>query len=463
MTSAMTSALALSLGVLAALSFAASPRVKNASGFFMGADASGNPPGLWTLVLSQVTTWIFARSLLNAALLGYAFGIVGVLGYTAYYLSFLTGGLIVDRLRFARGYANIQSFMRVEYGAFGVVTYNILIALRLISEVFANLLVVGIIFGVAGSWQYHAAIAFVTAVTLLYSLSGGLHASLRTDVLQMVLFLIVMAVLIVILLFRPDFNPHAMMASSPDITGPGWVLLAVALLQVISYPMHDPVMMDRGWLADRKTTWMSFIHAFWLSALCIFAFGLIGLYAGLYKMPGEAMLKTFERLFDPVTILLVNVALIVSAMSTLDSALASSAKLAVIDMKLGAPSVRNGRIAMTVFMIGGILLLLTGSNDLFAAVAISGTAAMFLTPVIIFRLMADVKAPLWSYQLSFVLALAGAILYFFESSGYTKLVTALFGPMHNYTILLIINFVIFAGSCLAYGVGAMTMKGQRTG
>ena len=39
----------------------------------------GGRPGVWTLTFSQVTTWIFARSLLNAAILGYFFGIAGAL------------------------------------------------------------------------------------------------------------------------------------------------------------------------------------------------------------------------------------------------------------------------------------------------------------------------------------------------------------------------------------------------
>jgi len=37
-------------------------------------------PGSWTLTFSQVTTWIFARSLLNAGLLRYFFGIAGLYG-----------------------------------------------------------------------------------------------------------------------------------------------------------------------------------------------------------------------------------------------------------------------------------------------------------------------------------------------------------------------------------------------
>src|SRR5690554_502815 len=110
------------------------------------------------------------------------------------------------------------------------------------------------------------------------------------------------------------------------------LILLVALLQVWSYPMHDPVMMDRGFLADRRTTWRSFIHAGWISTL------------------------------------------------------SSSAKLVVMDMKLVPARVNNGRIAMVLFMLLGLALVFWGNKDLFSAVAVSGTASMYLAPVIFFSL-----------------------------------------------------------------------------
>lgn len=72
---------------------------KGGNAFFKGLSRTGKPPGLITLTLSQVTTWIFARSLMNAAILGYYYGIWGTLAYATYYLSFLTGGKIIDPVR----------------------------------------------------------------------------------------------------------------------------------------------------------------------------------------------------------------------------------------------------------------------------------------------------------------------------------------------------------------------------
>ncbi|MBX2825280.1 MAG: sodium:proline symporter, partial [Gammaproteobacteria bacterium] len=158
--------------VLAVTSLSLGRRTGNLNGFFRGHDAQGKTPGLLTLILSQTTTWIFARSLLNAAILGFYYGLWGTLAYATYYLSFLTGAVIVDRIRFHHGCESIQQFLADRFGAIGPACYNVVIALRLVSEVFANLLVIGILFGVAGSSGYTLSIIGFAIVTLVYSMLG---------------------------------------------------------------------------------------------------------------------------------------------------------------------------------------------------------------------------------------------------------------------------------------------------
>ena len=444
------------VGILAAvaiLSVAIAPRVRTADGFFRGWSDSGAVPGLVTLTLSQVTTWIFARSLLNAGILGYFYGISGALAYTAYYGSFLTGWLIVDRLRFAHGSTNVQSFLADRFGPLGSAAFNLLVSLRLLSEVFANLLVVGIVFGVAGSGAHASAILGVAAVTLLYSMTGGLRASLRTDVLQMGLLLVILAALFATMLGHPLFDAPALLGSSPDWSGPGWVLIVVALLQVWSYPLHDPVMMDRGFIADRATTRRSFLHAFWISALCILAFGLLGVFAGLNAAEGEELIGTLGRLLGTPAAIALGVALVISAASTLDSTMSSAAKLVVKDMGLAAPSARNGRVAMGLFCAGGVALVFVGPEDLFAAVAVSGTAALFLAPVIVFCILGGRDVAPWSLGIAFTAAIAGAVLYFLETAGYSGLLAAATGLEHKYSHLLVVTAAVLAVGFSAFAGG----------
>lgn len=447
----MEYALPAVVSVVALISIWLSRHVAGEGAFYRGQSADGAAPGLLTLVLSQVTTWIFARSLLNAAILGFFYGIWGTLAYAAYYLSFFTGGRIIDSLRFRHGFDSVQAFLQARFGRWGTGCYNFVVGVRLVSEVFANLLVIGILFGVEGSNAYVLSILGFAAVTLLYSMLGGLHASLRTDVFQMILFLLVLALLLV-LAIADDSISLGQLGFKPFAIGePGPILLLVALLQVWSYPLHDPVMMDRGFLADREVTRRSFLHAGWLSILCIIAFGSLGVLAGANAVSGEDMNAALLRLFGDVPMLLFNIALVISAMSTLDSTLASSSKLIALDMGMVKPTIANGRAVMLVFMLLGLLMVYVGNQDLFSAVAVSGTAALYLAPVIFFSLWGGRRdIPVWSYVGSFVLALAGAVLYFTESSAYS----ALLGDYHKYTKLLLISAAVPLLGCLLFWLGA---------
>jgi Na+/proline symporter len=446
--------------VLLGVSYLLAPRVADAAGFFQGRAADGAPPDALTLTLSQVTTWIFARSLLTAAILGYHYGIAGALAYAAYYLSFLTGGAAVDAIRFRHGCASVQDFMAERFGGVGVGCYNVVIALRLLSEVFANLLVVGIVFGIEGSGLYTAAIIAMALVTLGYSTMGGLRASLRTDVFQMSAFAVVLAAVMVWLVGHEMFSFAAVVTSSPFELSHGWNLLLVALLQVWSYPLHDPVMMDRGFISDRASTRASFLHAAWISVVCILAFAMLGVFAGEHAADGEAMTDALARLLGDPAMTAISLALIISAVSTLDSTLSSAAKLAVVDMRLARPTLHNGRIAMAACMAGGLAFLFAGSKDLYDAVAVSGTASMFLAPVVFFCIWGGARVPLWCLIVAFAAAVGGAALYYMEAGGHAAVLTPLLGVEAKYTKLLLICIAVLAVGNAAFALGRAARRAR---
>ncbi|WP_299200568.1 sodium:proline symporter [uncultured Tateyamaria sp.] len=429
--------------VLIGASVLAAPRRVSVEGFYSG-QVAGQAPGLWVLVLSQVTTWIFARSLMNAAILGYFYGIAGTLAYAAYYGSFLTGGFIVARLR-VKGAMSVQDWLHDRFGARGTVAYNLVIALRLLSEVFANLLVVGLIAGAviegSGTW----AILIVAVVGLAYSAWGGLSAALRTDVVQMSVFLGVFGVAFFYLVLSPGFSLGAVL-TAPGTAGAwnGWVLLAVAALQVFSYPAHDPVMMDRGFIADEETTRRSFLYAFWLSTFCIIGFGFFGIQASLVGAEYEGeLIGTWGTMFPMWVFALLMLSLLVSALSTLDSALSSSARLVVEELALAPRTLMGGRAVMVVFMVLGAALSLWGNATLFDAVAVSGTASMFLTPVLIVGLVMGLRVPTWSYLVAFAAAMLGALAYFGRA---WPVFASVLPEGHKYEQLLVICvFVLVAG------------------
>ena len=106
---------------------------------------------------------------------------------------------------------------------------------------------------------------------------------------------------------------------------------------------------------------------------------------------GDSLNTVLTRLLGEWPMLLFSTTLVISAMSTLDSTLSSSSKLIAIDMKLVPISVNNGRVIMLAFMLLGLLCVLFGNQDLFSAVAVSGTASLFLAPVVFFSIFAKQK------------------------------------------------------------------------
>jgi Na+/proline symporter len=428
------------------------PRRVTVDGFFGGKTESGLAPGLWVLVLSQVTTWIFARSLMNSAILGYYYGIAGTLAYAAYYASFLTGGFIVSRLRDG-GATSVQDWLGLRFGSVGTTSYNIVIGLRLLSEVFANLLVVGLIAAAVLGGSGTPAVLIVAVLGLGYSAWGGLSAALRTDVVQMLLFLVAFGAAFIALIASPSFDIGQVL-SAPGASGPynGWVLLVVAALQVFSYPAHDPVMMDRGFIAEKDKTKRSFLHAFWISTACIIAFGFFGIQASLTEAGYEnQLIGTWGTMFPPCVFVLLMVSLLVSALSTLDSALASAARLVVEELRLLPRTLNGGRITMVLFMLAGAALTLWGKKTLFDAVAVSGTASMFLSPVLIVGLVMGRQIALWSYMVAFGAAILGAFAYFGRD---WPSIAALLPEGHKYEQLLVICIIVLVLGFVAVLAGA---------
>lgn len=159
-------------------------------------------------------------------------------------------------------------------------------------------------------------------------------------------------------------------------------------------------------------------------------------------------------MFPPWVFALLMVSLLVSALSTLDSALASSARLAVEEMGVARRSLAGGRGVMAVMMAIGLALTLWGNATLFDAVAVSGTASMFLAPVLFVGLFLGRTIAPWAYFAAFATAMLGAFAYFARS---WPAIAAVLPEGHKYEQLLIICCVV-----LATGFAAV-LAGMRKG
>lgn len=386
---------------------AVTPWARSSKAFFAGQRLQRMPNAV-VLTSSLVISWLFAKSITNAANLGLSFGLLGGIAYAAYYLSFIVAGIVIYRMRTKGGFSSIHDFLGSRFGREALLLFSLLIAFRLFNEVWSNTMVIGSYFGEAGSSGYTWSIIVFTLLTLFYSLKGGMSSSLLTDLIQMVLFGLLLVVILggIYTADLGDFsseNPGSSTGSNIFTSGvfnsSGWSmaaggnLLFAALIQSLSYPFHDPVMTDRGFISSPKTTLKSYLWAAPIGALSIILFSFVGIYGQQRGVQGQAPVEV-AKLLGPMMMLVMNFIMVTSAASTLDSTFASFSKLAVKDLNLGSSLLSNdqaieetdqqsilyGRYAMIAVTLLGSLPIFLGA-EILSATTISGTMVIGLAPV----------------------------------------------------------------------------------
>lgn len=384
-----------------AMFFAFAPWSLTKESFFQAKSKKHGEPGLIILISSLVISWIFAKSITNAANLGLIFGFVGGFGYAVYYGSFLVAGIIIYRMRTLGGYNSIHDFLSSKFGGTAVLLFSVLIAFRLFNEVWSNTMVIGSYFGTQGTMPYYASSIAFTLVTLLYTLKGGLRSSLLTDAIQMLFFLVLTALLLFLIFPDNDGGITGFVSSGTWSMSTGVNFVLLAFIQIFSYPFHDPVLTDRGFIASPKTTLKAFLWAGPIGFICILLFSFVGVYAMQKGYSGQAIVEVGSRL-GFIAILVVNCIMITSAASTLDSAFSSFSKLVVIDSKKGIEKpVRTGRLMMIIIAIAGTVPIFA-APEILSATTISGTMVLGLAPVFVcWRL----NVPKISYFLSIVIGI----------------------------------------------------------
>ena len=153
----------------------------------------------------------------------------------------------------------------------------IAIGIRLFNEVWSNTKVAAQYFGPEGSGAYWVAAFAVTAFTMFYAWRGGLRSSLLTDAGQMLLAAVLLVVVLVAVF--PPLMEHGLPDVPDTVHWAGVTFMALAAVQVLSYPFHDPVLTDRGFLTKPDVMVKGFLLAGLLSGIFILMFSAVGLYA----------------------------------------------------------------------------------------------------------------------------------------------------------------------------------------
>jgi SSS family solute:Na+ symporter len=415
----------------AVLVFLVAPRARGHRGFLWARGSetgAAAPPSGGLLLVSVLVSWIFAKSITNAANLGERFGLVGGLAYAAWYLSIPAAGLLIYRIR-KGGHEGLVPFLTARYGAGAAFAFSAAILVRIFNEIWSNTGVVASYFGPKGSPAYLAGAAAFTVSVLAYVLRGGLRASIFTDRLQGALMLALLVWVLVLVV--PGHAPAALASTSHFTLAGGLDLLLVGVLQATSYPFHDPVLTDRAFVTPPRGMLGAYLGAGFLGAAAIVLYSLVGVHARLAGLAGagDAPVRVASAL-GVTSLAVVSALMMNSAGAVLDSAFTAAARHVSVDLAgeggrhpsgfrgLAAPlrrlavrdgGLRLGRWAMVAFAVLGNVPLLFGV-DLLAATTISGTMVLGLAPpFLLWRLHAPAPA---AFHLSFwtgmMVGIAGA-------------------------------------------------------
>lgn len=364
-----------------------SPKTVSVGGFFRGEDKQGRDANPWMITASIFIAWIFAKSVTNAANMGASFGIVGGIGYAVYWLCIPLTGWALYRLRRKFGATSLVSFLTEHYGVAAAFCFSAAILVRLFNEVWSNTSVVGAYYGDSGTAPFIIAALLFTVITVAYCCRGGMRGSLVTDVVQAVLFAVLLVGVLVVVV---PMNPLGDYATSGVWSLEGGVDFIIgAGLQCLSYGFHDAVLTDRGFLCEEKKMLKCFTVAGLLGFVAIVLFSLIGVHAYLNDISyaGSSAPVVVAQSLGIMAFFAMAVIMISTAGSTLDSTFTALGKLTARDLPgiLGHEP-RNVRVIgiafMLLFAVIGNLPMIMGAN-IIAATTISGTMIMGLGPIFI--------------------------------------------------------------------------------
>ena len=375
--------------------FFVAPRADHHRGFLWARSKQGAAPSTALLTGSVLVTWIFAKSITNAANLGEKYGLVGGLAYAAWYLSIPAAAVLIYRIRKA-GHEGIIPFLTARFGPASALLFSAAIVVRLFNEVWSNTEVVASYFGPRG---FYLAAALFTASVLVYTMRGGLRASIFTDQLQLALAVLLLGWVLFLIL---PAHPVRQIASTAHFRlDAGLDLLLVGLLQATSYPFHDPVLTDRAFVNSPRKMLIAFTLAGLFGAVFIVLYSMIGVHLQLGGQhgPGDAPVRA-AALLGSGALVVISVLMMNSAGACVDSTFTAVARFVSVDLagEGGAhPSgfrglvaslrkftardhgVRLGRLCMLAFAVLGNLPLLWHA-DILKATTISGTMVLGLAP-----------------------------------------------------------------------------------
>lgn len=345
--------------ILTALAFAVAGillvrgRIRSIEDFISARNSSGPRVVALSLIASSLGTWILFSPAEAAA----RTGVVALLGYAVgSALAIIVFAWLGPRMRrlLPQGHAITEfvfhRFGRAMYGFVLVATVAYLFI-----YLAAELTAIGAAAAAVTGIDRAVTVFAVVAGALVYTVYGGLRASLSTDVPQAIM--IVVLLLILPLLFVVHAGGlgailDALGARHPDLVSPvslpGWETALALVLAIVGANLFNQGYWQRVWVSRsdgelrRAFLWAGLIN---VPALILAgSFGLIAQSMGVLSEPSAALFDLLAGLAVPLVGLAVLVLAVVLVMSSVDTILCALASLFAVDAARLAPGLTSPRL-----------------------------------------------------------------------------------------------------------------------
>ena len=330
--------IALYFLVMLAIGIASRRKARGADDFFVAGRKSSSP----FIVGSLLATIIGGSATIGMAGLGFQRGLTG-----AWWLLVGSIGLIFLGLFFARKVRRLALYtlpelVEKQYDRRMALAAAILIVVAWIGIVAAQIIAAGKILGILGVGSPAVWMVVFTVIFVTYTLLGGQHAIIRTDVLQsVIIFLGVFAGLALLLTRLGGWEglqsslpaEHFAFPVSPQFDGAALItlLLLVGLTYVVGPDMYSRIFCARDdGVARTATLWTAVLIIPLAFAITVIGMGAASLFPGI--TPEQAFPTVISELFSPLLGGIILAALLCAVMSSADTTLLSASTILSIDI-----------------------------------------------------------------------------------------------------------------------------------
>ncbi len=330
--------IALYFLIMLAIGMASRRKARGPDDFFVAGRKSSSP----FVAGSLLATIVGGSATIGMAGLGFKQGLTGAWWLLVGSIGLVFLGLFLAKRVRRLALYTLPELVAKQYDRRMALASSILIVVAWIGIVAAQIIAAGQILGILGAGSPTLWMVIFTAIFVTYTVLGGQHAIIRTDVLQSVIIFIGIVAGSVLLVTRlggweglQSSLPAGQFAFplSPQFDGAALatLLLVVGLTYVVGPDMYSRIFCARDdRVARTATLWTALLLIPLAFAIAFIGMGAAAMFPDI--APEQAFPTVIRELFSPLVSGIVLAALLCAVMSSADTTLLSASTILTIDI-----------------------------------------------------------------------------------------------------------------------------------